>query len=121
MSCSCFYLYILLRFIFFTIFFFFFSSRRRHTRLVSDWSSDVCSSDLVLRQAQDDRSEPVRTEPVEVPECTGPGPFDKLRANGPLISRLGNPPLHQRRCRRNIRRHQPILMQERHLDRKSVV
>src|SRR5258706_15463062 len=28
------------------ILFFFFSSRRRHTRLVSDWSSDVCSSDL---------------------------------------------------------------------------
>src|SRR5262249_57915764 len=26
----------------------FFSSRRRHTRLVSDWSSDVCSSDLAL-------------------------------------------------------------------------
>src|SRR5438046_10676097 len=24
----------------------FFSRRRRHTRLVSDWSSDVCSSDL---------------------------------------------------------------------------
>src|SRR5262249_57944038 len=23
-----------------------FTSRRRHTRLVSDWSSDVCSSDL---------------------------------------------------------------------------
>src|SRR5262249_57388595 len=23
------------------------SSRRRHTRLVSDWSSDVCSSDLL--------------------------------------------------------------------------
>src|SRR5262249_59212436 len=29
--------------------FFFFSSRRRHTRLVSDWSSDVCSSDLGMR------------------------------------------------------------------------
>src|SRR5258706_12631325 len=28
--------------------FFFFSSRRRHTRLVSDWSSDVCSSDILL-------------------------------------------------------------------------
>src|SRR5262249_59340708 len=27
---------------------FFFSSRRRHTRLVSDWSSDVCSSDLFV-------------------------------------------------------------------------
>ena len=26
-----------------------FSSRRRHTRLVSDWSSDVCSSDLEKR------------------------------------------------------------------------
>src|SRR5947207_7640678 len=27
---------------------FFFSSRRRHTRSLCDWSSDVCSSDLVL-------------------------------------------------------------------------
>src|SRR5438034_7597775 len=31
-------------------FFFFFSSRRRHTRSLCDWSSDVCSSDL-LRSA----------------------------------------------------------------------
>src|SRR5262249_57218436 len=29
----------------------FFSSRRRHRRLGSDWSSDVCSSDLALRLA----------------------------------------------------------------------
>src|SRR5690554_7984240 len=29
------------------LFFFFFSSRRRHTRCGRDWSSDVCSSDLV--------------------------------------------------------------------------
>src|SRR6266704_4687410 len=28
---------------------FFFSSRRRHTRSKRDWSSDVCSSDLVDR------------------------------------------------------------------------
>src|SRR6266581_6703216 len=27
--------------------FFFFSSRRRHTSWTGDWSSDVCSSDLV--------------------------------------------------------------------------
>src|SRR5207253_7184061 len=27
--------------------FFFFSSRRRHTRWPRDWSSDVCSSDLM--------------------------------------------------------------------------
>src|SRR3712207_4849747 len=29
-------------------FFFFFSSRRRHTRYWRDWSSDVCSSDLIF-------------------------------------------------------------------------
>src|SRR5690625_5419956 len=34
---------------------FFFSSRRRHTRWPRDWSSDVCSSDLV--------------EPVGKPAC----------------------------------------------------
>src|SRR5699024_11320896 len=28
---------------------FFFSSRRRHTRSKRDWSSDVCSSDLVIK------------------------------------------------------------------------
>src|SRR5690606_40053610 len=27
---------------------FFFSSRRRHTRFSRDWSSDVCSSDLLI-------------------------------------------------------------------------
>src|SRR6266446_1108612 len=36
-------------------FFFFFSSRRRHTRLQGDWSSDVCSSDLVALAAQQKR------------------------------------------------------------------
>src|SRR5205814_3310241 len=30
---------------------FFFSSRRRHTRCLSDWSSDVCSSDLASQRA----------------------------------------------------------------------
>src|SRR2546430_9354655 len=41
--------------------FFFFSSRRRHTRFDCDWSSDVCSSDLLkayLAMAQ--AREPVR-------------------------------------------------------------
>src|SRR5580698_9285504 len=32
----------------FLFFFFFFSSRRRHTILTCDWSSDVCSSDLIV-------------------------------------------------------------------------
>src|SRR2546427_6324490 len=30
--------------------FFFFSSRRRHTRFDCDWSSDVCSSDLEIKE-----------------------------------------------------------------------
>src|SRR6266571_6512438 len=34
--------------------FFFFSSRRRHTRLTCDWSSDVCSSDLMPSVKIDD-------------------------------------------------------------------
>src|SRR5688572_4104678 len=34
----------------FIFFFFFFSSRRRHTRFDCDWSSYVCSSDLVLAE-----------------------------------------------------------------------
>src|SRR5256886_4098761 len=32
-------------------FLFFFSSRRRHTRFDCDWSSDVCSSDLLVYPA----------------------------------------------------------------------
>src|SRR5947207_6225352 len=37
------------------VLFFFFSSRRRHTRSLCDWSSDVCSSDLLLAFAYPDR------------------------------------------------------------------
>src|SRR5699024_11504103 len=33
--------------------FYFFSSRRRHTRSKRDWSSDVCSSDLVLSRGEE--------------------------------------------------------------------
>src|SRR2546422_6645023 len=39
------------------LFLFFFSSRRRHTRCSRDWSSDVCSSDLVATRP---RYSPVR-------------------------------------------------------------
>src|SRR5262245_65196919 len=42
----CMYLFLFVFVLFFFFFFFFFSSRRRHTRCLSDWSSDVCSSDL---------------------------------------------------------------------------
>src|SRR5205807_7889521 len=43
--------------ILYVLFFFFFSSRRRHTRLQGDWSSDVCSSDLVTEPPTDDDAE----------------------------------------------------------------
>src|SRR5690242_20754124 len=46
----CFFFYFSVCFLFF--FFFFFSSRRRHTRLTCDWSSDVCSSDLIFTRRQ---------------------------------------------------------------------
>src|SRR5438046_10599450 len=42
--------------------YFFFSSRRRHTRLVSDWSSDVCSSDLVARWISEQTGRLVRPQ-----------------------------------------------------------
>src|SRR5690606_41173068 len=35
------------------LFVFFFSSRRRHTRFSRDWSSDVCSSDLIAEDVDD--------------------------------------------------------------------
>src|SRR5438093_4504226 len=55
-------------FLFFLCVFFFFSSRRRHTRLVSDWSSDVCSSDLsdVYLRCPDCNGKRFRDEVLEV-------------------------------------------------------
>src|SRR5689334_25386901 len=45
---------------------FFFSSRRRHTRWNCDWSSDVCSSDLIehFDQAKRRESAPVADSPA---------------------------------------------------------
>src|SRR5690348_18079702 len=40
------------------LFFFFFSSRRRHTRWTGDWSSDVCSSDLIVSRVAGDKPLP---------------------------------------------------------------
>src|SRR6266576_7005568 len=45
--------------------FFFFSSRRRHTRSLRDWSSDVCSSDL-LPIPGGTVTHPLATAPVHV-------------------------------------------------------
>src|SRR5258706_4979117 len=52
---------------------FFFSSRRRHTRLVSDWSSDVCSSDLLQEVivTANRRTENLQNVPITIQALTG--------------------------------------------------
>src|SRR3989454_5036349 len=61
---------------------FFFSSRRRHTRLQGDWSSDVCSSDLMIRHTrlQGDWSSDVCSSDLLVtrPNSTPPGVYSCL-------------------------------------------
>src|SRR5208337_111850 len=48
-NCLC-YVFFFLLVLGLVCFFFFFSSRRRHTRYIGDWSSDVCSSDLLRKR-----------------------------------------------------------------------
>src|SRR5262245_64775618 len=61
---------------------FFFSSRRRHTRCLSDWSSDVCSSDLsirrYLRSAEERRIE-VRTMLCHLTSHTTATPLERAQ------------------------------------------
>src|SRR2546429_7171014 len=54
-----------------SFFFFFFSSRRRHTRCSRDWSSDVCSSDLLGLTAY-----------ADVPQILGTVPWVALTGTG---------------------------------------
>src|SRR2546422_3029751 len=50
--------------------FFFFSSRRRHTRCSRDWSSDVCSSDLVEPEGALEQGRGFREGGVEIGDET---------------------------------------------------
>src|SRR5438105_14000227 len=70
---------------------FFFSSRRRHTISTRDWSSDVCSSDLVL-EGGNGRGSQVPVPAVDRPETIDNGlgvlgkgalePTDPVRQRG---------------------------------------
>src|SRR5437899_9100239 len=75
--------------------FFFFSSRRRHTRCLSDWSSDVCSSDLcaACKRHEGDVSRPLNrdAQPALVPRAHAGHP---ARQNFPAL-------LHE--LRQNVR------------------
>src|SRR5437660_9208165 len=73
---------------FFFFLFFFFSSRRRHTRWPRDWSSDVCSSDLI-------DSRPTRGAPRWPTSSEGARSFSRseehtseLQSRGHLVCRL---------------------------------
>src|SRR5687768_18612494 len=68
---------------------FFFSSRRRHTRCSRDWSSDVCSSDLLLTSGEEllaayDPAEPPAALVLDqmMPGLTGLETAARLRADG---------------------------------------
>src|SRR5256886_6345363 len=50
---------------------FFFSSRRRHTRFDCDWSSDVCSSDLIERGAAQVHERAVREHHLQTEDVRG--------------------------------------------------
>src|SRR5262245_64448861 len=47
--------------------FVFFARRRRHTRCLSDWSSDVCSSDLLAGELSPKATEGGRHDAVSAP------------------------------------------------------
>src|SRR5436853_7782691 len=59
--------------------FFFFSSRRRHTRCLSDWSSDVCSSDLAV--------DPMPPEEISTTTYGLPAPHRKDAAPASILAR----------------------------------
>src|SRR5215210_1438917 len=61
------------------LFFFFFSSRRRHTRYIGDWSSDVCSSDLLDRARNTGNIEFVTPYVVEEFEAGDSGMLEQAR------------------------------------------
>src|SRR5256885_1051421 len=68
----------------------FFSSRRRHTRLQGDWSSDVCSSDLLCETVRHlDYSPMGQQSPVWLCSDWRRCPLDRSYGCGrPTLSRL---------------------------------
>src|SRR5437016_11934085 len=95
---------------------FFFSSRRRHTRLVSDWSSDVCSSDLVIKTDDTEAIAGIlaRREPAQSDPATG-NPQTGVRASPPMSGNFAPHEAPQSQVKPDPQ------SKNNHLDRKSVV
>src|SRR5689334_23882364 len=80
--------------------FFFFSSRRRHTRWNCDWSSDVCSSDLVEVGDSEHPRLQVRSAPFsylrvmgtkpKVPKGYTPAGLKRWREHAQALAREGD-------------------------------
>src|SRR2546430_8835107 len=89
---------------------FFFSSRRRHTRFDCDWSSDVCSSDLVspkgarkFQKRREGRRSPPTVREAEPARGSGPctGPTHSIPLRRPLL--LQPPRSEERRVGKECR------------------
>src|SRR5215204_7274589 len=80
-------------------FFFFFSSRRRHTRSLCDWSSDVCSSDLTLRDGLGEARFVIGGEQRVRPQLRqiAAGEIDRALTRGSGAPNQGSPPGETRR------------------------
>src|SRR5262245_39636686 len=82
---------------------FFFSSRRRHTRCLSDWSSDVCSSDLPALRLLQQRPERSAGEPWVFPSPIGDGHLVGLpKAWARVLRRAGIKNLRIHDIRRSV-------------------
>src|SRR5207245_6498168 len=89
--------------------FFFFSIRRRHTRCYRDWSSDVCSSDLVPSSASVACS--VSHSAPSMGTLPGLAPF---RASGELVPSLGRSGVN----RQPLPQFAPVAAEERSEERR---
>src|SRR5256885_10779591 len=71
--------------------FFFFSSRRRHTRLQGDWSSDVCSSDLVQKEVGPENADAVTILLFAIADRLKPSQREELGTlDGPITEEVDN-------------------------------
>src|SRR5205814_7139650 len=63
--------------------------RRRHTRCLSDWSSDVCSSDLSSRPRPSVPPQPLRQARVQPPRLVSPVTISGIPPLPLLLHRTG--------------------------------
>src|SRR6266498_3756088 len=95
------------------LYYFFFSSRRRHTRCGRDWSSDVCSSDLLAVLAVE--GDPLRLRGVVAP-AGGDAAEDRRGGAAPGLRRQGRgrggEPLGRRAGERRAQLRRRMALQE---------